>query len=325
MEISANNKPLAGLSLDLDNLWSYMKTHGDPGWEELPSYFDVLAPVVLEQLEKRELLITFFVVGQDAVLEKNKQALKSLFEAGHEFGNHSFYHEPWLHLYPIDKIRAELENTENALTDITGVKPVGFRGPGFSWSNDLIQVLHERNYLYDASSLPTFLGPIARAYYLKKSNFSKEEKEKRSKLFGTFKDGLRPVSAYWLNLNQTDKLLEIPVTTMPVFKVPFHLSYLIYLCNYSEMLMKLYLNFVLMLCRLTKTSPSFLLHPLDFLGGDKVPQLSFFPGMNMTTERKISIFHKVMDKLQKQYCLVNMSTFANQYQPGVLNKSVDLF
>jgi hypothetical protein len=29
-----NGKPLASLSLDLDNLWSYMKTHGDPGWED---------------------------------------------------------------------------------------------------------------------------------------------------------------------------------------------------------------------------------------------------------------------------------------------------
>ena len=32
------DKPLASLSLDLDNQWSYMKTHGDPGWESLPSY-----------------------------------------------------------------------------------------------------------------------------------------------------------------------------------------------------------------------------------------------------------------------------------------------
>ena len=25
------NKPIASLSLDLDNLWCYMKTHGDSG------------------------------------------------------------------------------------------------------------------------------------------------------------------------------------------------------------------------------------------------------------------------------------------------------
>ena len=27
----------ASLSLDLDNQWSYMKTHGDDGWESYPS------------------------------------------------------------------------------------------------------------------------------------------------------------------------------------------------------------------------------------------------------------------------------------------------
>ena len=33
-------KPLATLSLDLDDAWSYRKTHGDPGWKELPTYLD---------------------------------------------------------------------------------------------------------------------------------------------------------------------------------------------------------------------------------------------------------------------------------------------
>ena len=37
-------KPCASLSLDIDNLWSYMKTHGDRGWEDLPSYFDLVVP-----------------------------------------------------------------------------------------------------------------------------------------------------------------------------------------------------------------------------------------------------------------------------------------
>ncbi len=27
------SKKIASLSLDLDNKWSYMKTHGDAGWE----------------------------------------------------------------------------------------------------------------------------------------------------------------------------------------------------------------------------------------------------------------------------------------------------
>ena len=56
------DKPVASLSLDLDNKWSYMKTHGDPGWESFPSYLDVVVPRVLEFLEERELIITFFIV-----------------------------------------------------------------------------------------------------------------------------------------------------------------------------------------------------------------------------------------------------------------------
>ena len=92
-------KPLASLSLDLDNKWSYVKTHGDEGWESFPSYLDVVVPRVLEFLHERQLKITFFVVGQDAVLPKNRHALRSLADAGHEIGNHSFHHEPWLHLY----------------------------------------------------------------------------------------------------------------------------------------------------------------------------------------------------------------------------------
>ena len=40
--------PIASLSLDLDNKWSYMKTHGDPGWEGFPSYLDTVVPRFLD-------------------------------------------------------------------------------------------------------------------------------------------------------------------------------------------------------------------------------------------------------------------------------------
>src|SRR6185503_7071522 len=101
-------KPIASLSLDLDNKWSYMKTHGDPGWEKFPSYLDLVVPRFLDVLQGLDLKITVFVVGQDAALEKNHTALRSISRAGHEIGNHSFHHEPWLHLYSDDEIVREL-------------------------------------------------------------------------------------------------------------------------------------------------------------------------------------------------------------------------
>ena len=127
-------QPLASLSLDLDNKWSYMKTHGDAGWERFPSYLDVVVPRILRMCDELGLKITVFVVGQDAALEKNHDALASIAAAGHEIGNHSFHHEPWLHLYDRPRLVAEIDAAEEHIERATGERPVGFRGPGLTFS-----------------------------------------------------------------------------------------------------------------------------------------------------------------------------------------------
>jgi len=136
-----------------------MKTHGDRGWKSLPSYLDVVVPRVLEFLEGRSLKITFFLVGQDAVQDENAGLLAAIAQAGHEIGNHSYHHEPWLASSPVAEIEAEIARAEEAIRAATGRTPVGFRGPGYSTSATLIGVLARRGYLYDASTIPTFVGP----------------------------------------------------------------------------------------------------------------------------------------------------------------------
>ncbi|MFX0204162.1 MAG: polysaccharide deacetylase family protein [Candidatus Hodarchaeota archaeon] len=305
-----NNKPLASISMDLDNLWCYMKTHGDSGWEKFPSYFDILIPRVMDTLDQLNLKITFFVVGQDAALDKNREPLKLLTERGHEVANHSFHHEPWLHLYPKDRIWEEILNAEEQILRVTDQKPIGFRGPGFSWSSDLIQVLAENSYLYDASTFPTYLGPVARIYYFWSSNLNEEEKNQRKRLFGAFKEGKRPIKPYYWQVNSDVTLLEIPVTTIPIIKIPFHLSYLIYLSRFSMRTMSLYLKTALRICRLTRTEPSFLLHPLDLLGGDEVPELLFFPGMDLNAGQKTELFQGIFENLSQFFTLAKMSFHA---------------
>ena len=305
-----STKPLASISLDLDNLWSYMKTRGDSGWESFPSYLDTFIPVVLDILDDLNFKITFFIVGQDAALERNHDVLKLITEKGHEVGNHSFNHEPWLHLYPKDQIKKEILDTEDHIQQATGQKPIGFRGPGFSWSPDLLEVLVENDYLYDASTLPMYLGPLARAYYFWKSNLTRKEKAQRGKLYGTFKEGLSPVKPYFWQLVSGKRMLEIPITTMPIIKTPFHLSYLLYLSRFSTLLMFLYLKTALTLCRITKTELSFLLHPLDLLSSEQVPELAFFPGMDLSPNRKIELFNKVIKTISQHFDLVDMSSHA---------------
>ena len=153
-------------------------------------------------------------------------------------------------------------------------------------------------------------------YYFSKSRLSKEEKRARKELFGKFSEGFRKLKPYYFHLGGDRKIMEIPVTTMPVFKFPFHLSYLIYLSNISMGLMKFYLNVAIFLCKLTRTPISFLLHPLDIIGGDQIKQLAFFPGMDIDSKRKVMVFREVILKLKMKYKLVKMSEYYSCMQQG---------
>jgi peptidoglycan-N-acetylglucosamine deacetylase len=303
-----SQKPTASLSLDLDNQWSYLKTHGDGGWENFPSYLDTLIPRVLEFLEKRALKITFFAVGQDAALEKNHGALRAIASKGHEIGNHSFSHEPWMHLYDEQKVEQEIRLAEEQIEKVTGQRTVGFRGPGFSFTDATLRVLEQRDYLYDASTFPTYLGPLARTYYLFHSNLTGGDRKQRQALFGSFSNGFRPLKPYrW---NGKEGLLEIPVTTMPIFRLPMHLSYILYLSGFSAGLATLYFRTCLGLCRTMGVSPSLLLHPLDFLGRDDQVGLDFFPGMNLPADQKIDLVSLVLGIYCNEFEVVRMKEHA---------------
>ena len=82
-------KPIASISLDLDNQWSYMKIHGDEGWDEYPSYFNIFIPHVLDVLDDLNLKITFFIVGKDTESEDNRKYLRMIANLVAPFRNHS--------------------------------------------------------------------------------------------------------------------------------------------------------------------------------------------------------------------------------------------
>lgn len=320
LPVAPGSPALASVSMDLDDKWTYMKTRGDARWRTFPSYLEIVVPRMLRFLERRSLRITFFIVGQDAVFPRNWRVLKSIADAGHEIGNHSFHHEPWLHLYSKDEIAREIAQAEEAIGNATGRRIEGFRGPGFSVSEAVAEVLASRGYRYDASTLPTFLGPVARAYYLLTAKLDKEEKRRRARLFGRLSDGLRPLKPHkWETA--AGPLVEIPVTTMPVFRTPFHLSYLVWLQARSKRLARTYLRMALALCKASDTAPSFLLHPLDFAGPQDAPELAFFPGMSMPVERKLEMAEFALGQIARGYRIATVGEHAREHA-GALEATV---
>lgn len=302
---------IASLSLDLDNLWSYLLVRGDPRWQSFPSYFSLAVPRVLDFLRERDLRITFFVVGEDAARPENTDLLETISRSGHELGNHSFGHLPWLSSLPEEEIEAEVARAEEAIRAVTGRPPAGFRGPGYSNSARIWRVLVRRGYLYDASTLPTFIGPLARAYYLYRLRLSPEERERRSRLFGDWSDGMRPLRPYRLECDGR-RMLEIPVTTLPVLRLPIHLSYILYLARFSLHLARLYAGAAARLCSACGIEPSLLLHPLDFLDGDEVPILRFFPAMDLPAQQKMKIAGEVLELFGASFRWVTLEEHARR-------------
>lgn len=302
-------KPLASLSLDLDNEWAYIKTHGDPAWQSFPSYLDLVVPRFLDVLGSLDQRVTVFVVGQDAALAKNGEALLRIPAAGHEIGNHSFHHEPWLHTKPHDEQNDEIVAATEAIEAATGVRPVGFRGPGFSLSRATLDVLADAGYDYDCSTFPTYVGPLARAYYFMTAKLTAEEREQRKALFGGVSEGLRPLNSYRWDLGARS-LLEIPVTTFPVVKVPIHFSYVLYLATYSPWLALAYFRAALLACRALGVAPSLLLHPLDFLDGTDVSTLAFFPAMNFPKQKKLETLSRALAMYRELFDVVPVGVHA---------------
>jgi hypothetical protein len=107
------------------------------------------------------------------------------------------------------------------------------------------------------------------------------------------------------------ELIEIPVTTMPVVKLPIHISYVVYLSVFSTRLALWYFNMALDICLLAGIEPSLLLHPLDFLGSDdNIPELAFFPGMRLRSDKKMKVVSDALALLAEKFSITTMQEHA---------------
>ncbi|TWT48708.1 polysaccharide deacetylase family protein [Botrimarina hoheduenensis] len=315
--IRHTSAPLASLSLDLDNKWAYLRSRGESVWQKRPSYLPAVVPRIIDFLGERSLACTTFVVGEDLTREADAHAIASLRHAGHEIGNHSQSHLPWMDALNVDEMEREVEQAETLIAQVTGEKPLGFRAPGFSWSPPLLATLVRRGYRYDASVFPTFIGPAAR-WYVKLSGFRSQQSQATAEdpapaeqRFSSFGDALRTLRPHRV-ATTAGSLIELPVTTMPLSRAPIHFTYVSFLAQKSPAAALAYWRTALRLCRLRGVGPSLLLHPLDFLGEEDEPQLAYFPGMKLARAAKLKLLSEVLDHLARGRRVVTVAQHAEQ-------------
>lgn len=83
-------------------------------------------PKLLDELKKRNIKATFFLVGQCAA--EYPDIVKRMVEEGHEVANHSWSH-PALTKLGAEGVRKQMENTNEAIRKASGVTPTLMRPP----------------------------------------------------------------------------------------------------------------------------------------------------------------------------------------------------
>ncbi len=154
------------VSIDLDGIACYYRIHG------LGASPPELEHVILERalpraaalFERRNLRVTWFVIGRDAdsdvalpdrnARKANAHRLRELATRGDELGNHSYSHPYELARMSRTQIDTEIERCDRVLRSLTDAQTRGFRAPGYDVSPPMFDTLARLGYRYDSSVFP---------------------------------------------------------------------------------------------------------------------------------------------------------------------------
>jgi peptidoglycan/xylan/chitin deacetylase (PgdA/CDA1 family) len=105
-------------------------------------------PRLLGLLDRHRIRSTFFVPGYTA--HRHPGVVKDIVAAGHEVAHHGYLHEQPTGV-SAEEEAANLDRGLQALEEVAGVRPVGYRAPMWDLSWRSPALLAERGFLYDSS------------------------------------------------------------------------------------------------------------------------------------------------------------------------------
>ena len=110
----------------------------------------IAVPRLLQILDRQDVKGTFFIPGFTA--ESYPEVVRRIADGGHEIAHHGYLHEP---MQGIDAATeaSYLDRGLEALANVAGVRPVGYRAPWWELNWQSPALLADRGFLYDASLL----------------------------------------------------------------------------------------------------------------------------------------------------------------------------
>ena len=257
-------------------------------------------PPLLDLPDEHSCHLTFFVVGADAATPRPPVASHD--HRTRTRGRQSLVRPRVLiKRRSRDGISAGIGRAQEAIFAAAGKRQRRYRGPAFSWSPTLLEVLAEGGYVCDASTLPTYLGRLSRAYFHAMSRQREAQRRQHRDLFGTFSDGFRAVHPFQAGPDENPGDAD----TADQHAIPHELLYLPESVLHRRM--RAYLRLALELCRRTGVS----LVSSCTRSKCWAPKTRGRPpslDMDFPTERKRAVFREVLATLVEQFTLVPMSS-----------------
>ncbi len=152
---------LLALSVDLDDLGLYRAIHGLPSDEEAArGRFEAYGPFViglyraLSFADELSIPLTFFCVARDLAHPSVRELLAGAIAAGHAVESHSLTHPYDLSRRSQAELDHEIGGSFDAIEQALGVRPAGFRAPGYVVSDAVFDALERAGAAFDSSVMP---------------------------------------------------------------------------------------------------------------------------------------------------------------------------
>ena len=310
-------KLVGAISSDIDTLHSLYKGHG----LRRPAYSYAEMRIGLDNfsrvLERYGAKATLFMVGHDFLQPPNVGAIRAIAAQGHEIANHSMHHPQGFRYLTAPEMEAEIAGMEDACLAVTGRRPIGFRSPGWNIGDGAASILKRRGYLYDSSVHPTSLMPLFK--FLHWWNTRSRSGGDRTAM-GQLNYMFSPRQPYRSSITSfaargVDGIVELPVTVVPVVRLPFWATFLLAsgLGAFKASLRALVA---------TRSPVQFQFHLSDFVDfndrefADQVPRAGdgvYVPQALWTPlETKRELFTRALDLLAEHYEFITLERWAGQ-------------
>jgi peptidoglycan/xylan/chitin deacetylase (PgdA/CDA1 family) len=252
--------------------------------------------------------LTLFAIGSDLARDEAAARLRDAHGRGHEIANHSLDHRYDLVRLGRDEILRQVDEGARVIERVVGERPVGFRAPGYTITDEVFGVLSELDVAYDSSVFP------CPAYFAAKTAaigaIALRGRESRS-IVDTPAVLLAPTRPYLVGTpywTRGSGLLEIPVQVTRGARLPF----------YGTSITMAGPTGARLLAKMCVGEPlvNIELHPIDVLDADDGLEAlrPHQPDVRVARERKIEALHAAVEVLKGEgYAFVTMREAARAF------------